>query len=64
MFLESEGEGESEGESEGEDEGEGKTNAVLRKMQGCAGKLAYRSKISRYPLFAECRMYEQPRDPL
>ena len=31
---------------EGEDEGESerKTNAVLRKMQGCADKLMYRSK--------------------
>lgn len=64
VFGESEGEDEGESEGEGEDEGEGKTNAVLQKMQGCAGKLAYRSKISRYPLLEECRMYEQPRHPL
>ena len=46
VFLESEGEDEDEGESEseGESEGERKTNAVLRKMQGCADKLTYRSK--------------------
>ena len=40
VFLESEGEDEGEGEGESER----KTNAVLRKMQGCADKLTYRSK--------------------